>query len=73
MRKRATALTNFPPLLQPCEAFSLKLAEVKSVPLPSKQQVAGSNPSRDAREILFEKSYQVLTAGYPSRCPQKIF
>ena len=57
VKKRAAALTNFPPLPQLCGAFPSSLAELKSERLPSKQQVVGSNPSRDATEVLFEACY----------------
>ena len=57
VEKRAAALTNSPPLPQLCGVFPSSLAEVKSKRLPSKQRVEGSNPSRDATEVLFEAYY----------------
>ena len=63
-RKGATALPNSPTLLQLWDALGSKLIEAAQGQLPSKQQVVGSNPSRDAREILFENIYQVLAAGH---------
>ncbi len=57
VKKRAAALTNFPPMPQLCGVFPSKLAEVTSERLPSKQRVEGSNPSRDSTKVLLEAFY----------------
>ena len=48
MRRRATALTNSSIIDQLCDVVLSKLVERFKEQLPSKQWVAGSNPSRDA-------------------------
>jgi hypothetical protein len=47
-KKRTTALSNSPTLLQLWDALGSKLVEATQGQLPSKQRVVGSNPSRDA-------------------------
>ena len=51
--KRATALLNSPTQPQLWDALGSKLNEAAQGKLPSKQQVVGSNPSRDALVLAF--------------------
>jgi len=48
MKQRATALTNSQMLDQLCDLLIPKLEQRLATHLPSKQQVEGSNPSRDS-------------------------
>jgi hypothetical protein len=48
MKQRATALTNAQVLDQLCDLLISKLEERLTSHMSSKQQVVGSNPSRDA-------------------------
>jgi len=52
-KKRATALSNSPTLLQLWDALGSKLIEATQGQLPSKQRVVGSNPARDALASIF--------------------
>ena len=66
-KKRATALSNSPTLLQLWDALGSKLIEATQGQLPSKQRVVGSNPARDALASIY--SYSSVPGGIRTHDP----
>ncbi len=66
-KERATALPDFPTLSQLRDTSDSKLIPTSPGSLPSKQWVAGSNPARDATELVHPQVILAINDGHTTR------